>query len=340
MSRLVPLLLAIVLLPAASAGAQQVQQPAVPASPVPIACPGNPDALGTARTITVGSGSPVEVGLKTYPRTLALEDHEVVLTFDDGPSPRTTPHVLAALEHDCVRAAFFLIGRNAAASPALVRREIADGDAVGHHSWSHPAVTERGLTEAAARADIERGFEADDRAGYGSTAGAPRVPFFRFPGFGDSPALLSWLESRHVAVFGADLWATDWVKQTPQAELALLMGRLDKAGRGIILLHDIKDQTAAMLPDLLHALKAGGYRVAAIAPGSGDTPLRLAPPGWTSATEAAVAHIVARSHETETGGTVAQGRPVPLPERLDPLPLTSDLDPKQPEPPFKPTDQP
>ncbi len=119
----------------------------------------------------------------------------------------------------------------------------------------------------------------------------PRVPIFRFPGFGDSPALLAWLKSRHIAVFGADLWASDWLPQTPQDELALLMGRLDKAGRGIILLHDIKAETAAMLPALLQALKAGRYRVVALSIGPGPTPVRAAPEGWSSETERTLAAL-------------------------------------------------
>ncbi len=261
------------------------------AAPPSVTCPGNPTALGTSRTLSIDTAVPVRVGLKTYPQTLDLQDHEVVLTFDDGPSPKTTPRVLDALEHDCVHAVFFLIGRNAQASPGLVKREIADGDTVGHHSWSHPEITERGLPEARARADIEHGFATDDKAGYGSATGAPRVPFFRFPGFADSPALLTWLAARHVSVFGADLWASDWVKQTPEAELALVMKRLDQQGRGIILLHDIKDQTADMIPALLQALKAGGYRVVAIKPGAGPTPLREAPLGWTSETEKTIADL-------------------------------------------------
>ncbi len=101
-----------------------------------------PGALGVSRTIEVG-GTP-RLGLKSYPQTLDLKDHEVVLTFDDGPWP-TTPRILAALKTECVKATFFLIGRNAAAQPALVKREIAEGHTVGHHSFSHPAQSLRGL---------------------------------------------------------------------------------------------------------------------------------------------------------------------------------------------------
>ncbi len=190
-----------------------------------------------------------------------------------------------------MKANFFLIGRNAAAAPSLVRREIADGDTVGHHTWSHPALTLRGLSDAAARADIDRGIAADDKAAYGSYSGAPRVPFFRFPGFADTTVLLDHLGSRKIAVFGADLWASDCVPMTPEVELERLMARLDAAGRGIILLHDTKEQTAAMLPGFLKALKAGGYRVVHVVPGQGPTPTRPAPANWTSVTEKTLAHM-------------------------------------------------
>ncbi len=230
------------------------------------ACPGNPDALGTSRIATIGDDAP-ELGLKTYPHTLMLADHEVVLTFDDGPSRTTTPRVLAALAHECVHATFFLIGRNAAAAPALVKQEIAAGDTVGHHSFSHPASTERGLADDRARADIDRGFAADDKAAYGAAAAEPRVPFFRFPGFADTPALDAWLASRHIAVFGADLWASDWVKMTPDEELTLLMQRLASSGQ--------RDHPAARRQgaDGRHAasLLAGaeGERVQSGSPGAG-----------------------------------------------------------------------
>ena len=242
----------------------------------------DPGALGVSRQVEVNG--PMQLGLKTYPQTLQLFDHEVVLTFDDGPSRATTPRILDALEKACVTANFFLIGRNAAAAPQLVRREFEDGDTIGHHSYSHPAVTLRGLSEAAARADIEKGIEADDKATYGTYSVQPRVPFFRFPGFADTPGLLGTLAARNIAVFGADLWASDWIPMTPAAELHLLMARLDRAGRGIILLHDTKQQTAAMMPAFLDALKTGGYHVVSMVPGIGPTATRLAPSGWSSET--------------------------------------------------------
>ena len=262
------------------------------AAEAPAPCPGHPDALGTSRTAVIGDTPPPRLGLKTYPESLKLADHEVVLTFDDGPNPATTPRVLAALRDECVEATFFLIGRNAAASPALVRREVEAGHTVGHHSFSHPEITMRGLTDAAARQDIDKGFAADDRAGYGKAGPEPRVPFFRFPGFADTADLDVWLAGRHIAVFGADLWASDWVSMTPEAELALLMGRLKTAGRGIVLLHDIKAQTADMMPAFFAALKHDGFKVVHMVPGHGATDLAGPPPaGWRSETETTIAAL-------------------------------------------------
>lgn len=243
-----------------------------------------PEALGTERTIAIGPGTQ-PVGLKTYPRTLALGDRELVLTFDDGPNPPTTNRALAALAAQCVKATFFLIGRNAEAAPGTVRREIAEGHSVGHHSFSHPSLTLRRLAEPAARADIDRGIAADDKAAYGAAGPAPRTPFFRFPGFADTPALDAWLQGRGITVFGADIWASDWLPMTPREELALLLARIEKARKGIVLLHDTRASTVEMLPDLLRELKKRGYRIVHVAPGAGPTPIAPAPAGWTSETE-------------------------------------------------------
>jgi peptidoglycan/xylan/chitin deacetylase (PgdA/CDA1 family) len=222
------------------------------------ACPGNPDALSTSRVITVSAAATPRVGRKHFPQTLPLADKEVVLTFDDGPWPGTTAAVLDALKRECVRATFFLLGRNAAAHPELVRRERAEGHTVAHHSFRHPLLNYMNVT--AAQEEIDRGFEAV-QAALGHPAKQPETPFFRFPGFASSPALLDWLEKRGIVVVGADLWASDWNPMSPAQELGLVLGRLEATHGGIVLFHDTKRQTAAMLPALLRSLKAGGYRV-------------------------------------------------------------------------------
>ena len=53
-------------------------------------CPGHPGALGTSRTLVVDPRQHPRIGVMQYPETLPLQDHEVVLTFDDGPLPRNS----------------------------------------------------------------------------------------------------------------------------------------------------------------------------------------------------------------------------------------------------------
>jgi peptidoglycan-N-acetylglucosamine deacetylase len=232
-------------------------------SAVADAAPCPTDALGTARVLTIDR-SVLRVGRKHFPATLPLARKEVVLTFDDGPWPGTTPRVLDVLARECVRATFFLLGRNASAHPHLVKREIADGHTVAHHTFAHPLLAH--MRPDAAMAEIDRGIAAVETAAYGRSAARPTTPFFRFPGFASSPALLDRLAARGITVFGADLWASDWVTMRPEEELHLVLARLDAAGGGIVLFHDTKAQTAAMLPAFLRALKAGGYRVVHVIP--------------------------------------------------------------------------
>lgn len=223
------------------------------------------DRLGTARILPVATGSGLRVGRRSYPQTLPLGPGEVVLTFDDGPHPGTTEPILAALAEHCVRATFFMIGRQAASNPALARRVLAAGHTVGHHSMTHP-MTLAQLPQAAAEADIEAGFAAVDRALYGRYAGRPRTPFFRYPGFGDSAPLNQGLAARGIGVFGADLWASDWNEMAPDAQLALVMRRLRQTRGGILLFHDTRPQTAAMIGPCLQAMRQEGYRIVHIVP--------------------------------------------------------------------------
>ena len=82
------------------------------------------DVLGTSRVLVVDPATSPRVGLKSFPQTLPLQDHEVVLTFDDDPWPATTSRVLAALAHECVLATFLMIGKPASEHPELVRRMV------------------------------------------------------------------------------------------------------------------------------------------------------------------------------------------------------------------------
>ncbi len=227
------------------------------------------DALGTSRVLAVDAATYPRVGLKSFPQTLPLEDHEVVLTFDDGPWPGTTPKVLAALAHECVRATFFLIGKPASEHPNLVRRLAAEGHTIAHHTWTHHNL--KYMKPEAAIGEIDKGIAAVEMALHGKAATTPSTPFFRFPFFDMTPATLDVLQKRGIAVFGADLWASDWMPMTPAQQLKLLTERLQVARKGIILLHDPKGQTAAMLPAFLRYLRDNHYRVVHLVPAGAKT---------------------------------------------------------------------
>ncbi|MEF3364929.1 polysaccharide deacetylase family protein [Methylocystis sp. 9N] len=262
------------------------------ASPAAARADCGPEALGVSRVIEIDRAHGAAVGLQTYPRTLDLNDHEVVLTFDDGPAD-TTERVLSALAKECARATFFIIGQNAENMPGMVKRTAAEGHSIAHHSYSHPAKTLRLMSEAAAKADIDKGIAAVTKA-----AGGTAAPFFRFPGFADTPELVADLLARGYTVFGSDLWASDWSQMTPKAELDLVLSRLEKTGKGIVLFHDSQSITAQMLPDFLRELKKRGYKLVHIVPGDGPTPIAEAGPGWTSTTEP----IIAKTLSKYTGG--------------------------------------
>jgi peptidoglycan-N-acetylglucosamine deacetylase len=235
-----------------------------PMAALAASCPGNPQALGTERTIEIDANTSPRVGRKQFPSTLPLNPKELVLTFDDGPWPGTTPKVLDALKNECVHATFFLLGRNVAAHPQLARRALAEGHSLGHHSYSHPLLNR--MKPAKAEAEIDRGVEADQAAIYGSRSRNPTTPFFRFPGFASSPALLDFANRRGLVVFGADVWASDWDPMTSEQELRLILSRIERVGRGIVLFHDTKAQTARMLPAFLRELKRRGYNIVHVIP--------------------------------------------------------------------------
>ena len=231
-------------------------------------CP-RKDALGTSRVLEVDAAVTPRVGLKQYPQTLPLADHEVVLTFDDGPWPPTTPLVLAALAHQCVRATFFLIGKPAAEHPDLVRRIAAAGHTIGSHTWLHRSLMQ--IKPSETTEEIDHGISAIEEVLHGTATTTPSTPFFRFPGFETTPATLELLQSRGIVVFGTDFWASDWNPMTAKQLLKLLTDRLRIARKGIILLHDPKAHTAAVLPAFLRYLRNNHYRVVhlvAAAPGA------------------------------------------------------------------------
>src|SRR3954454_3937507 len=100
-------------------------------------CPGHPDAIGTSRTIVVDPRAHPLIGTMQYAKTLPLEDHEVVLTFDDGPLPKHSYQILNILAAHCAKATSFLVGRQANANPEGVRKVRDAGHTIATHTQNH-----------------------------------------------------------------------------------------------------------------------------------------------------------------------------------------------------------
>jgi peptidoglycan/xylan/chitin deacetylase (PgdA/CDA1 family) len=222
----------------------------------------NPNALGTARTLTVDPVAEPRVGTMQYPSTLPLNDHEVVLTFDDGPLPRYSNAILDILAAQCVQATYFLVGDMAKAFPATVRRIAAEGHTIGTHSESHP-FTFRTMPMDRAQNEINDGIAAVTTAL--GDAGAV-APFFRIPGLLRREAVEDYLADRKISTFSADVPSDDWRHIKAGEIVKRTMSRLEAKGRGIILMHDIHAVTVAALPMLLDQLKSHGYRVVHLKP--------------------------------------------------------------------------
>lgn len=219
-------------------------------------CPGNPNALGLSRTVEVDTTGGPGFGLEQYKAHDFLTLREVVLTFDDGPWPANTRAVLEALAAHCIKATFFPVGKHAIWHPELLKEVAAQGHTIGSHTWSHANLRDKKLTPEKAKEEIEKGLSAVKLA-----LGAPPAPFFRFPYLQDPPPLVSYLGERNIAIFSMDLDSFDFKFRKPEQVVKSVMAKLDKAGKGIILLHDFQQATAKGLPDLLNELKAKGYKV-------------------------------------------------------------------------------
>jgi peptidoglycan/xylan/chitin deacetylase (PgdA/CDA1 family) len=230
--------------------------PAMAPAPAKAAC-ANPNALGISRVVEIDTTGGPGFGFEHFKQLDFLRDHEVVLTFDDGPWLLNTPSVLKTLADECTTGIFFPIGKHATYYPEILKEVAAAGHTIGSHTWSHATLTNKKLTEDQRKDEIEKGFSAVKWA----LGGVSPSPFFRFPALQHPPEMVTYLGTRNIAMFSCDLDSFDFKARNAQQVIDVTMKKLDKLGKGIILMHDFHKHTAEALPELLHRLKAGGYKV-------------------------------------------------------------------------------
>jgi peptidoglycan/xylan/chitin deacetylase (PgdA/CDA1 family) len=254
--------------PATQASAQAPAQAPIQASAqAPALAPGrasgpaaaakceNPNALGVARTVEIDTTGGPGFGFEHFRQLDFLRDHEVVLTFDDGPWV-STPRVLKALADQCVKATFFAIGKHATYYPEILRQVAKAGHTVGSHTWSHADLSKK--TPEEAKEEIEKAVSA---VKWALEDQGQEAPFFRFPALRHPPEMVTYLGERNIGIFSCDLDSFDFKASKAQTVIDNVMKKVDKLGKGIILMHDFQKHTAEALPELLHRLKTGGYKV-------------------------------------------------------------------------------
>jgi peptidoglycan/xylan/chitin deacetylase (PgdA/CDA1 family) len=216
----------------------------------------NPNALGVARTVVIDTTGGPGFGFEHFKQLDFLTDKEVVLTFDDGPWPNNTAAVLKALAAECTKGLFFSVGKHASYHPEILKQVLAAGHTVGTHTFSHVNLNSKKMTEQQVRDELEKGFSAVKMA-----LGQAPAPFFRFPQLQHNPAAMTYLGTRNVAMFSTDLDSFDFRSQNADQIVNTVMTKVDKLGKGIVLMHDFQKLTGEALPTLLARLKAGGYKV-------------------------------------------------------------------------------
>jgi cellulose synthase/poly-beta-1,6-N-acetylglucosamine synthase-like glycosyltransferase/spore germination protein YaaH/peptidoglycan/xylan/chitin deacetylase (PgdA/CDA1 family) len=209
----------------------------------------------------------------------------VAITFDDGPDGRWTPKILDILKAKHASATFFVIGKNMAAKPGLVAREVREGHDVGNHTWTHPDIA----FVPAAQTAVE--LSATQRLFETITGRSMRL--FRPPFFGDAepstPREVSRVmlgQTQGYLTVGLRIDPDDWRSpdaSTPARIIDTALTRLKDTSRPgqVILLHDSggdRSWTVKALPDLIDALRAHGYKLVTIAELAGMTNAEAMPP--------------------------------------------------------------
>jgi len=241
--------------------------PAAALAPAPVATKAkcdNPNALGVERVVQIDTTGGPGFGFEHFKAYDFLRDKEIVLTFDDGPWPGNTPAVLKALADQCTKALFFPIGKHAGWHPEILKQVAAAGHTIGSHTWSHKDLSK--LTPEEAKNEIEMGIAAVSIA----LGNQPVGPFFRFPALRHPPEMVKYLGERNVGIFSTDMDSFDFKMRKPDQVIKSVMAKLEKHGKGIILMHDFQHATAEAAPELFKQLKAGGYKVVQVV---GKTPI-------------------------------------------------------------------
>jgi cellulose synthase/poly-beta-1,6-N-acetylglucosamine synthase-like glycosyltransferase/peptidoglycan/xylan/chitin deacetylase (PgdA/CDA1 family)/DNA-directed RNA polymerase specialized sigma24 family protein len=185
----------------------------------------------------------------------------IALSFDDGPDPQWTPQILSVLARYHVPGTFFLVGGRVAQYPGLVRQEVAAGDEVGIHTFTHDDLATAGETR--------RNFEFSQTQSVIEGAAGVSTSLLRPPYSSEAAALddLDWAAVQDAGAHGyvtvlTDRDSLDWQRPGVAKIVANVVPASGTPGM-LVMMHDAggdRAQTVAALEILIPKLLARGYR--------------------------------------------------------------------------------
>jgi peptidoglycan-N-acetylglucosamine deacetylase len=189
----------------------------------------------------------------------ASGDPEILFTFDDGPSPTTTPKILDTLAKYKIHAVFFMVGEMVDSGnkkvPALVQRILREGHVIASHTMHHKDLCRVKLDDTAAAADIDDGREAIEKVS------GLHLGWFRTPYGNRCKRVEELLAARGLAHFHWDLDPQEWKHNDPKKAFDYVTGSLARTSdRNVLLMHDIKTATVKALPEILEWIAAENVR--------------------------------------------------------------------------------
>ncbi|EDX71068.1 Polysaccharide deacetylase domain protein [Coleofasciculus chthonoplastes PCC 7420] len=198
---------------------------------------------------------PVEFQGKTIrSRVLNNKAKVIALTFDDGPSSETTPQVLDILQREGIKATFFVVGKTVKNHPQLLKQIVADGHAIGNHTWNHHY---HQYSPWAAAQELETTAQLIHKLTGVKTA------LFRPPAGILNNGLVNYAHQKKYAVIMWSADTKDWQSRRITVPKLINNALEDAQPGGIILLHDgggDRSKTVQALPKLITELKQRGYQ--------------------------------------------------------------------------------
>ncbi|MEH2145586.1 polysaccharide deacetylase family protein [Nostoc sp.] len=205
-------------------------------------------------TFTVPAKFQGKTVYQVHPRN---KEKVIALSIDDGPWPKTTLEMLDILKQNDVKATFFWVGQALQANPDLAKREVAEGYAIGNHTWHH---WYRRMDEATAKSEIDRTSDLIYK-----TTGV-KTALFRPPGGFLNNGLAAYAKSQKDAVI---MWSLTSADTDPHAKPQAFVNNVLKGAKpgSIVLMHDgggDRQRTVQALPQIISGLKQQGYRFVTI----------------------------------------------------------------------------